>query len=202
MAPLPLSKKINPLKLTAISAYPTDWSQWKRVKDGYDVRSGNGGSVVISDSQLNEADPFAPEALQRLLDPTLQDAPPAPHIEYHIRLWKSPIVVETLVGSMVAIRGVRTFYPEDESLTLMCEGGNYIECTIPGTDIAICKPVGSITAYMSISNAYLDDNYPGWKKRFEVANGLDLEPTLTLLHMMDKTLGAQQLELPSDIFCP
>lgn len=173
-------------------------SSWKSCPSGFHVHPTGPAPIFRSDAELVEIDERLPAAI-RFLE-TLGGFAAGNDIVGMVQLWQSNLHLKTMEDKKVAFTTIGSVEIEYTFVKFNGTGVHYNEYYVSELNDNIKVPYGRWDIAPIVMHSWLNENYPGWRERYDVAQqlGFDFNTSVTaMLHEKEDVVSLEPL-LPRD----
>lgn len=178
------------------------YAHWTRQQGGFKVEvisvSSVTSEIFVSDKELADIHPLLPKGLTFYVedDPVRSDY----EIKAILRVWDSSLIVKKEHDDPVAFTNIDYVHLGMEDLYI--DGSGYAITTriVPDTGETLMLPAG-VVEQVTLFRMWLNDEYPGWEKRYNIANDLGVSHDI-LLKSIFEVPPEYKTEMPPEDISP
>lgn len=180
-------------------------STWLIAGNTYSVDGKDSGSHVtryITASDLSTIDPRLPYAIAVLFKN--QSSLHGGHVNLMLNMWRNTVFVRNGENRKVAVYNAYKAELDDKNQLVRFSGTvlepNYFEEPALGDLSPVLYPGVYLGQSVAVPYSYMDEDYPDWMKRFDVAVSLGYNELTAVTNMLTSPKAPPTLDLPNISF--
>lgn len=156
-----------------------------------------GVSFSVTDAEINQLHPHLSIALRTIaLDDLVVSQKAVMNV---LTLWDCGIYLIHKYGTPIAVYDAEDYHIEDGILYVEGLSRTYGEIALRGGPQSIKLPDTKSYTRAEINTEYLNQNYPDWASRLNIAKDLGVAPSEALRSALASVLVSSQVVLPGDL---
>lgn len=189
----------------ALSTFIYSASTWLVAGKAYSVTGKDQGSFVtrhITPADLSAIDPRLPYAIAELF--RNQSSLPGGRVNLMLNMWRNTVFVRDADNEKVAVYNAYKAELDEQNQVVTFNGTvlepNYFDEPSLGALSPVLYPGKYIGQSVSVPYSHMDEDYPDWMKRFDVAMTLGYNDLTAVTNMLASPKAPPTLELPNISF--